>query len=334
MGTPFISVVIPTYNREAVLPSAIRSVLAQSYQDFEIIVVDDGSTDRTAEVVETLIREDRDSDNRDLRIRYAFQSNKGQSAARNTGIAMARGHWTGFLDSDDTWRPEKLDRQVRAIEQWGNGCAACFTDARLVDSLGLDASAFARAGLEFPARTGVFHNALRRLALSFGGIWLQTVVARSELIRQMGGFDVNLHFAEDHDFLFRLSLITQFAYVNQELVIIDRASQNFDPLAPSRAWDKADVRLCGEQRRLEKWLALADDYPADVRRILLRNLRIIHSIWANWYLENDQLGKASQAAAKAIAHDCTIRLAFKLALIWIMPSLAKRMVPPTANMLY
>lgn len=333
MGTPFISVVIPTYNRDAVLPSAIRSVLAQVYQDFEIIVVDDGSTDRTAEVVETLIREDRDLGNRDLRIRYVFQSNKGQSAARNTGIALARGHWTGFLDSDDTWRPEKLDWQMSAIEQCGSGCAACFTDARLVDSLGLDVSAFARAGLDFSDRIGVFQDALRRLALGFGGIWLQTVVARTELIREMGGFDVSLHFAEDHDFLFRLSLITRFAYVNRELAVIDRASQNFDPSVPSRAWDKPDVRLLGEQRRLEKWLELADSYPADVRRTLLRNLRGLHSVWANWYLESDQFAKARQAAAKGISYHFTIQLAFKLAVIWMIPRLAKRIVPRTATIL-
>jgi glycosyltransferase involved in cell wall biosynthesis len=327
MMKPLISVVIPTYNREAMLPAAIRSVLAQTHNDFEIVVVDDGSTDRTAEVVEAMMRKQRDDGHPGPRIRYVFQRNMGPSAARNAGIEMARGDWIAFLDSDDTWLPEKLDWQARAVAGCGDGFGACFSDARLVDSSGLDVSAFARAGLEFAEPISTFPGATRRLARNFGGIWVQTLLARTDLIKRINGFDITLRFAEDHDFLFRLSLITGFAYVNRVLATIDRTSRNFDPTAQPRVWDKLDVRLGGEQQRLEKWLDLEGCYPPDVRTTLLRNLRSVHSSWANWHLENNQFAKARHAAATALSYNVTASLAVKWALIRAVPRLAKRLAP-------
>jgi len=333
MSIPFVSVVVPTYNRQQALATAIRSILAQTYQDFEIIVVDDGSCDDTAACVKALIVQDGSNAQGEPRIRYVFQPNRGQSAARNTGIAHARGRWIGFLDSDDTWLPDKLSWQVRAGAQVADACGACFTDARLVDSAGLDESAFARAGMAFRDELGVCRDALRRLAVRFGGIWLQTLLARQDLVRRIDGFDAQLRFAEDHDFLFRLALLTPFAYVGRPLAVIDRTSRNSDPTAQSRAWDRLDVRLGGDQRRLEKWLGLADTYPADVKRTVRRNLRRIHSGWANWHLEAGAFDAARQAAETAIGYQFTIPLAVKWTMIQIMPHLVKRIAPKATDML-
>jgi glycosyltransferase involved in cell wall biosynthesis len=96
---PTLSVVIPTHNREKYLAQAINSVLRQSYRDYEIIVVDDGSTDKTAKLVASLSPP----------VRYIYQENKGPSAARNTGIINADGRYIAFLDSDDKFLPEKLE---------------------------------------------------------------------------------------------------------------------------------------------------------------------------------------------------------------------------------
>ena len=103
-----ISVVIPTYERADLLPRAVRSVIAQTWQDWECIVVDDGSTDGTAAVLEALVAED-------ARVSYVRRGNGGQGAARNTGIARATGDLIAFLDSDDEWLPEKLARQAAAL---------------------------------------------------------------------------------------------------------------------------------------------------------------------------------------------------------------------------
>lgn len=103
---PQISVIIPVYNRERYLAETIESVLAQTYRPIEIIVVDDGSTDKTADVARRL------SEN----IRYFYQSNSGCSAARNKGIEIALGSFISFLDSDDLWVEEKLSRQMTVFD--------------------------------------------------------------------------------------------------------------------------------------------------------------------------------------------------------------------------
>jgi len=108
---PLISVVIPTFNRMRQVQAALRSVLAQTYSEFEVIVVDDGSTDGTGQAIRALINQEGGSGKQ---IRYFFQPNRGQSTARNAGIEKARGELIAFLDSDDTWLPEKLDWQIRA----------------------------------------------------------------------------------------------------------------------------------------------------------------------------------------------------------------------------
>ena len=107
---PLISVIIPTYNRADRLKRAIESVLNQTEDDLELIIVDDGSTDRTAETVKALD---------DPRIRYAYQENAGACAARNRGVSLARGAYIAFQDSDDCWRPNKLRRQLHWMEETG-----------------------------------------------------------------------------------------------------------------------------------------------------------------------------------------------------------------------
>src|SRR5712692_851790 len=118
---PFVSVVIPTFNRARQVQAALKSVLAQTYREFEVIVVDDGSTDGTGEALQEIISLEGSNGKQ---IRYFFQPNQGQSAARNQGTEEARGEWVAFLDSDDVWLPEKLEWQVRAIELFKGKCCA------------------------------------------------------------------------------------------------------------------------------------------------------------------------------------------------------------------
>ena len=103
---PRVSVIIPTYNRRDFVREAIASVCAQTYRDFELIIVDDGSTDGTVRIVEEFRQERTDS------IQYIFQTNQGVSAARNHGVVRSSGELLTFLDSDDVWQPEKLAAQI------------------------------------------------------------------------------------------------------------------------------------------------------------------------------------------------------------------------------
>lgn len=107
MSNPKISVVIPTYNRADSILKTIDSVLVQTFHDFEILIIDDGSEDNTKEIIENL---------NSPKIKYIYQENAGASSARNTGIKNSEGEFIAFLDSDDTWFPEKLEKQLNVFE--------------------------------------------------------------------------------------------------------------------------------------------------------------------------------------------------------------------------
>jgi glycosyltransferase involved in cell wall biosynthesis len=323
----FISVVIPTYNRAQQLLCAIDSVVAQEYRDFEIVVVDDGSTDDTAEKIESIRSKHSRQGTRALPIRYFYQPNQGQSAARNKAIAEATGNWIAFLDSDDVWLPEKLQWQVRAIDQFQGECGACFTDARLVDRGSLDTTAFRHGARRYDEMIGIVSDPIRPLARAVGGAWVQTLVARSDLIRKIGCFDPELHFGEDYDFLFRLALETAHCYVNQPLAVIERTNVVIDPTVAARKWDQVDFRLRAQQYMYEKWLKLDAKYPPDVRMTIIDNLRAVHSGWANWYLETAQFGRARRAVSMAMKYRMTPQLAVKWALTWTAPRIARKVTP-------
>lgn len=108
---PKVSVIIPTYNRDKYLEKAIRSVLKQTYKNYELIVVDDGSTDKTKKIVKKYVKK------YPKKVRYIYQDNRGPSAARNTGILNAKGKYITFLDSDDEYLPKMLKRQIAYMKK-------------------------------------------------------------------------------------------------------------------------------------------------------------------------------------------------------------------------
>lgn len=125
---PTVSVIIPTHNRANLIGKAIDSVLDQTCQDFEIIVIDDGSTDNTAEIVKGFD---------DFKIHYiSHELNRGTSAARNTGIKASRGEYIALLDSDDEWLPEKLDRQVEVLQDEPSEVGVVYSDVLYIDENG------------------------------------------------------------------------------------------------------------------------------------------------------------------------------------------------------
>ena len=134
MNSPFVSVVIPTYNRAECIKEAIDSVLNQSFQDFELIVVDDGSTDNTHEIVGAY----------GSRVNYFKQENHGAAHARNSGVKVAKGEWVAFLDSDDLWKQDKLKIQVEDISKYPgivahmvDAAIECFPNSSLFEIRGL-----------------------------------------------------------------------------------------------------------------------------------------------------------------------------------------------------
>ena len=184
-ANPKVSVVITTYNRAALLPRAIRSVLAQTYEDYELIIVDDCSTDDTPEVVQ------RFADSRIHAVRQA--ENRGQSAAVNTGIRLARGEYIAFLDDDDEWVDTKLLHQVRTLDASDPRVGLVYTWFDYVDA----ASGVRRAGGR-SVMSGDLWEDMLQLGVPAP---TSTYLVRAEAARQIGGFDETLTNLTDRDFL-------------------------------------------------------------------------------------------------------------------------------------
>ena len=188
MSVPAVSVVMPAYQAGATISQALHSVLAQTWEDFELLVVDDGSTDATAAVVDSVA---------DRRVRLLRQPNRGPAAARNHGVSAARGPLIAFLDADDRWLPERLALQVPAIQD----ADFVYGDAFEV----LPDGRIRRYSERVPAPPDRESDMLRWLVVQPNPIPLLTVLVRGDLLRQVGCFDTGLFGVEDLDLWVRLA---------------------------------------------------------------------------------------------------------------------------------
>lgn len=229
--SPFVSVVIPTYNRAHLISRALQSVLCQTFSDYEIVVVDDGSTDHTLEVIKAF---------QDTRIEYVrLERNRGPSLARNVGIQAARGEWIAFLDSDDEWLPRKLELQVARLEGTNDSHATvvyCLCD-QYDGSLKRTVPSIDRLH-----EGDVFDHLLRNRRPPTASAF---VVKRSCLLG-IGGFDEGFPSSNDIDLWLRLAQASnRFLAVNEVLVIKHNhfgPQISNDPSAPLRGFRKFDRR--------------------------------------------------------------------------------------------
>lgn len=256
-----VSALIPTYNRRVQVLRAVDSVLAQTMPVREIIVVDDGSTDGTAEAI---------------RSRYGScvevfrQENAGVSAARNRGIREARGEWIALLDSDDVWLPTKIERQVEALTDLGSEFGLCFTDNLYGGNPDMKLSAFQETCFEAVARFGPLEEETTQLLAGREPFFTSSLLIRHSLLEELDGFDEALVLGEDADMVFRLSFRTRFCFVSEPLVEVDRT--------PSRAGlcdlyaTRDDRTYASFERRYTKWLAMPEvvgtQYERPVRQML------------------------------------------------------------------
>ena len=197
-GKPTVSVTLTTYDRKEMLGRALRSVLGQTIPPLEVIVCDDGSTDCTMEELAPEFPA----------VTWLRQENKGVAAARNLGVRHARGEWIALLDSDDEWKPEKLERQLSLVKK-NPRLKACHTG-----------EAWVRNGnpVTLPkfldkSPTGLFSRSLRRCL-----ICPSSVLLHHEVFSEIGYFDESFPVCEDYDFWLRLLLLTRPGLVDQALV--------------------------------------------------------------------------------------------------------------------
>lgn len=211
---PRTSVVIPSYNSAETLPRAIDSVLSQTVDNLEVIVVDDASTDNTEAVL---------AEYEDDRVRFtAHETNKGGSAARNTGIELAVGEYVAFLDADDEWYSQKLDRQIRELEARPDGyvgahCARAF-DRSTAAQVGYSLARLVGARNPDPPKEGR-DAVIRGVLLGHVSPGASTLLIESDTVSEMGGFDTSFPRHQDWEFLIRMCKHGKVAYVDKPLVI-------------------------------------------------------------------------------------------------------------------
>lgn len=201
---PRVSVIIPTFNRAQLLGRAIRSVLNQTYQDFEIIVVDDGSTDNTEEVVKSF---------NDERIRYTrHEQNRGAAAARNTGIKIARGDYIAFQDSDAEWLPEKLEKQMRIFKDASPKVGVVYTGSWRVEG---NKKTYTPSS-KMTQKEGDIHNILFETSLMGAPV----TVIKKECFQRAGMFDEKFLHLVDWEMWIRISKYYHFRCINESLAIL------------------------------------------------------------------------------------------------------------------
>lgn len=197
--SPLVNVIIPTYNRASMLTAAVDSVLAQTFPDFEVIVVDDGSTDETLDKLSAY----------GDRVRVISQQRRGVAAARNTGARAANGRYLAFLDSDDRWVPKKLAVQTAFMEASPNG-RICQTDETWVRN---NVRVNPRARHRKPSGD-IFRRSLELCLVS-----LSAVMLTRDLFESSGGFDESFPVCEDYDLWLRIALNQEVSLIPEQLVV-------------------------------------------------------------------------------------------------------------------
>jgi len=203
MSNPAVSVVIPVYNGENYLRLALESVLCQTFQDFEIIVIDDGSKDSTPDIAQSF----------GDRVRYVRQENAGVAAAVNHGISLARGRYFAWLSHDDLWAPEKLSEQLQAL-QHVDGPAVCYTDVKFIDGEG---KVFDEKEAPLPDRHAIVRAVLQGEPVLFAAY---SLVCDLRCFEQVGLYDLKKRHTQDADMLLRLARAFPFVRVPEKLMFI------------------------------------------------------------------------------------------------------------------
>lgn len=318
--TQTVSVVVPTYNQRDSLVYAVDSILNQTYPVLEVIIVDDGSSDATSAEVEQRSKFDRHWRER---VRYIYQPNQGQSVANNVGIAMARGEWIGFNASDDLWLPTKLELQIRALQKFDFKCGFCFSDAWFMNNPHMKKSVFELMRKSQDQAFGTVANPTRLVALGGHPIWMQTAIARTDLVRQAGGWDQTLRYFEDYDLILRMSQLTAFCFVGMPMVLIDRSPAEESSFGHARDWHKEDFRLRMEQKCFERHLNSGVYFSKEIEHILRNNLHDVHKAWANWHIERGDYSQAKQALSSAAIYGFSTMQLAKRAGLKLAPSLLR-----------
>jgi glycosyltransferase involved in cell wall biosynthesis len=302
----WVSVIIPTFNRESYVVQAISSVLNQTVKDYEIIVVDDGSTDGTRSALQPLSNQ----------IKYIYQNNAGVSVARNAGIAAASGKWIAFLDSDDEWAPDFLATQMRAIDQNPDVCMQ-IADCRYSDQSGEKKSYFETNGTlekfngsDYLRPKEPFVFLLRHLSWQVG-----SVMIRKNVIEKAGLFDPNFSIGEDQDFLARVTLHGPVGLLKDKLMTAYRRTEPIENLSRVATSNPICSRILhdGLFRKLESIKSLNQNERRTIKWLRSTNYRAM----GNLFLAEGKTREARSAYWMAVKIQPSVQSIGKYALSFL-----------------
>ena len=283
---PKISVIIPTHNRARYVSEAIDSVLAQTYSDYEVIVVDDGSTDDTRFVLQSY----------GDKIRYIYQPNAGVSAARNHGITEARGDWIAFLDSDDIWFPGKLAEHIHFITD---------TPSVVLHTVNLEVpreehcagTSFEHSGFSPTELRGIIDAPFMTHFQHRTIVMLQAVLCQKACLIRAGVFDTDLSITEDYDLMCRMALQGPWGYTHQIHGRLIRRKEDTVNLSQQRGQRTSVVEtLIRVHRKLLDGYDLSADEGVYVRKKLAGNYREL----SLRYRQEKRSQQAAQALKEAM----------------------------------
>jgi glycosyltransferase involved in cell wall biosynthesis len=278
------SVIIPTFNRAEYLGQAIESVLSQTLQDFEIIVVDDGSTDNTREVALSY---------KDTRVNYVHKDNGGVSSARNTGIKTSRGEYIALLDSDDIWLPDNLERKVKILDSHPDIGLVC-SDAYFLDNkTGMNTGTlWSEKRFKYSQNPeNAARQPMKDLLWRSCFIMPQATIIRNSVFTTVGYFDESLPTSEDWDFFVRVVQRFPIEIINAPLLKIRRHSASL-----SKNLDKV---YQGSVISINKAIR-SDSFSGEELSILKKRLALEHCRYGRWALINNRGSAAKKALLSSI----------------------------------
>ncbi|MBX9627827.1 MAG: glycosyltransferase family 2 protein, partial [Gemmataceae bacterium] len=239
--TPTVSVVMAARNYARFLPQAVESVFAQTVRDWELVIVDDGSTDATPAAARPFLA--------DRRVRYVRADRLGQSRAKNLGVGLTRGPFVAFLDADDAWHPDKLERQLTLFAAPAVGVVHC--GRTVIDEAGRPVGR--------PAPAGPRGRVLAELFV-YNSVCFSSVVVRRRVFEHVGGFDPGRDLAIDYDFWLRVARHYMFEAVSDELVLYRTGHGNLSRKLSDRVATALSIT-----HRAETRYGVRDAVPAPVR---------------------------------------------------------------------
>ncbi len=224
-----ISIVIPLYNKPKSIANTLKTVLGQQFQDFEIVIVNDGSTDCSADEVAKI---------EDSRIRLISQPNAGVSAARNRGIKESKGEFVAFLDADDEWLPNYLASQMTLVEKYPN-CDVFATNYVFRATDGTIKSTIIRK-LPFKGETGILDNYFEVACCSHPPLWTSAVMVKKSAIQDIDGFPIGIKSGEDLLTWARMAVKFKIAFTTKPVAIYNLGKGYDFSNLPPRKQDKND----------------------------------------------------------------------------------------------